>query len=319
MQFSFLYNVFQNGIYGGDSMQVNRLKYFAAVAELGSFSAAAEKLYTTQSAVSKQIMALERELNVTLFDRGHRRAVLTNQGEVVLRYAERILVQCEEMRNELNVIQEQEGGRLSIASIPVMRQYGITELVGRFRRENKDVIMSVGEMEGGEILPAMKNGGYDMAFLRLERLADPGYEVIPLTRDVLTVLLPENHQLAGERVISLIQLKDEPFLLLNEGTLLRGMCVEACQRSGFMPAVAYSGTRNENIAELVAMGMGVSLVMEKFYQHLKPEGVCCIPLKEQFVSTIGLIRVKRKEHSAAAERFWNYVKTVSEKEKHRFI
>ena len=299
-------------------MQINRLKYFAEVAEHGSFSAAAEKLYTTQSAVSKQIMALERELNVTLFDRTHRRVVLTEHGKVVLRHAERILAQYGEMTTELERVQKQEGGKLSIASIPVMRQYGITELVGRFRKENKDVVMSVGEMEGGEILPAMKNGGYDMAFLRLEQLADSAYESIPLTRDVLTVLLPENHELAGESVISLAQLKAEPFLLLNEGTLLRGMCVEACQRSGFTPAVAYSGTRNENIAELVAMGMGVSLVMEKFYQHLKPEGVCCIPLKEEFVSTIGLVRTKRKEHSEASERFWNYVKEVSEKEKHRF-
>ena len=301
-------------------MQMNRLKYFVAVAEQGNFSAAAEKLYTTQSAVSKQIMALERELGVTLFERAHRRVVLTKQGEVVLRHAERILDGCGEMLAELREVQVREGGKLSIASIPVMRQYGITDLVGRFRRENTDIVMSVGEMEGNEILPAMKNGGYDMAFLRLEQMDDFSYESIPLEEDVLTALLPENHKLAGETEISLAQLKEEPFLLLNEGTLLRGMCVDACQRSGFVPVVAYSGTRNENIAELVAMGMGVSLVMEKFYRHLKPEGVCCIPLKERFVSTIGLVRTKKKVHSEADERFWNYVQAVSknEKEKHRF-
>lgn len=292
-------------------MQVNRLKYFVAVADQGNFSAAAEKLYTTQSAVSKQVMALERELGVTLFDRTHRRVILTKQGQVVLQYAEQILADYGEMIAELRDVQEQEGGKLSIASIPVMRQYGITDLVGRFRRENIDVVMSVGEMEGNEILPAMKNGGYDMAFLRLEQMEDPSFESIPLTEDVLTALLPENHKLAGEREISLAELKEEPFLLLNEGTLLRGMCVDACRQSGFTPVVAYSGTRNENIAELVAMGMGVSLVMEKFYQQFKPEGVCCIPLKEHFVSTIGLVRVKKKVHSEANERFWNYVQTIN--------
>jgi len=294
-------------------MQVNRLKYFVTVAEQGNFSAAAEKLYTTQSAVSKQIMALERELEVTLFERSHRRAVLTRQGEVVLRHAERVLADYGEMLAELRDIQEQEGGKLSIASIPVMRQYGITELVGRFRGENRDLVMSVGEMEGNEILAAMKSGRYDMAFLRLEQMVDPAYESIPLAEDVLTALLPESHKLAGEKEISLAQLKDEPFLLLNEGTLLRGMCIDACRSSGFMPTVAYSGTRNENIAELVAMGMGVSLVMEKFYRHWKPEGVCCIPLKERFVSTIGLVRAKKKVYSEAGERFWNYVQTISKK------
>ena len=301
-------------------MQVNRLNYFVTVAEQGSFSAAAEKLYTTQSAVSKQIMALERELEVTLFDRTHRRVVLTKQGEIVFRHARQVLDDYEEMLADLREVQEREGGKLSIASIPVMRQYGITDLVGRFRRENTDILMSVGEMEGSEILTAIKTGGYDMAFLRLEQLTDHAFESIPLTEDVLTALLPEGHKLAGESEISLAQLKDEAFLLLNEGTLLRGMCVDACQHSGFIPKVAYSGTRNENIAELVSMGMGVSLVMEKFYRQLRPAGVCCIPLKERFISTIGLVRAKKKIHSEADERFWNYVQSISEqeKEKHRF-
>ena len=301
-------------------MQVNRLKYFMAVAEQGNFSAAAEKLYTTQSVVSKQVMALERELEVTLFDRTHRRVALTKQGEIVLRYAERILDNQKEMFAELQEVQEREGGKLSIASIPVMRQYGITDLVGRFRRENADILMSVGEMEGSEILTAVKNGGYDMAFLRLEQMTDRACESIPLAEDVLTALLPEGHKLSGESELSLAQLKDEPFLLLNEGTLLRGMCVDACRSSGFIPKVAYSGTRNENIAELVAMGMGVSLVMEKFYRRLMPAGVCCIPLKERFVSTIGLVRAKKKNHSETCDRFWDYVQAVSEqgKEKHRF-
>ena len=293
-------------------MQINRLKYFVAVARHGNFSAAAEELYTTQSAVSKQIMALERELDTVLFDRAHRRVALTTQGKIVLKHAEEILSDYGGMLTELRETKKQDGGKLSIASIPVMRQYGITELVGRFRAENTDITMSVGEMEGNEVLPAMKNGGFDMAFLRLEQMTDPSYESIPLAKDELTVLLPENHRLAGESELSLAQLKDEPFLLLNEGTLLRGLCIDACRRSGFVPTVAYSGTRNENIAELVAMGMGISLVMEKFYRHLKPEGVCCIRLKERIVSTIGLVREKKSAHAEACDRFWNYVKSVSE-------
>ncbi len=293
-------------------VHVNRLKYLITVAEQGNFSAAAEALYTTQSAVSKQIMALERELDVPLFDRSHRRVTLTKQGEIVLRHAKQILTDYRGMLTELHEMQEQEGGKLSIASIPVMRQYGITELVGRFRRENTDIAMSLGEMEGNEVLPAMENGEYDMAFLRLEQMTDPSYESIPLAEDELTVLLPENHRLAEESVLSLAQLKNEPFLLLNEGTLLRGLCIDACRRSGFIPTVAYSGTRNENIAELVAMGMGVSLVMERFYRHLKPEGVRCISLKERIISTIGLVRERKNTHSEACERFWNYVKSVSE-------
>lgn len=294
-------------------MRLERLDCFLTVAETGSFSAAAEKLYTTQSAVSKQVIALERELEVVLFERTKRRAILTRQGEIVREYAENMRKTHQNMLFALRKEREPEGGKVSIASIPVMRQYGIIDLMGCFRKENSGIVMSVGEMEGGEILSALEQRRYDMAFFRLEQLADPAYETIPLAEDVLTALLPEQHELAGEKSISLSQLKDEPFLLLNEGTLLHGMCIDACRRSGFVPRIEYTGTRNENIAELVAMGMGVSLVMEKFYLHLRPKGVRCIPLKDRFVSTVGLVRAKKEQHSGAANAFWSYVKAATEK------
>lgn len=294
-------------------MRLEQLNCFLTVAETGSFSAAAEKLYTTQSAVSKQVIALERELETFLFERTKRRAVLTRQGEIVREYAEDILKKHQGMLGALRKERESDGGKVSIASIPVMRQYGIIDLMGRFRKENPSVIMSVGEMEGSEILPALEQQRYDMAFFRLEQLSDSAYDSIPFAEDVLTALLPEKHKLAGEKSISLSQLKDEPFLLLNEGTLLHGMCIDACQNSGFIPRIEYTGTRNENIAELVAMGMGVSLVMEKFYLHLRPNGVRCVPLKDCFVSTVGLVRGKKEQHSDAANAFWSYVKAETER------
>lgn len=289
-------------------MRLERLNYFISVVQAGSFSAAAEKLYTTQSAVSKQVLALERELGVLLFDRSHRKVELTASGEIVYKHAIRLMSDSQEMYDELKMHREKGEERILLASIPVMQQYGITELVGRFRRENPSIAMSVGELEGGELLSALEQRRYDMAFVRLEQIPETDYEKMPFAEDVLTALLPEGHTLAGESEILLEQLKNEPFLLLNEGTLLHGMCVSACRQSGFVPQIAYTGTRNENIAELVAMGMGVSLVMEQFYLHVKPEGVRCVPLKNQITSTIGLVRHKSKVHTGAAEQFWNYVK-----------
>lgn len=289
-------------------MRLERFKYFLAVAQAESFSGAAEALYTTQSAVSKQVIALEKELGVTLFDRTRRRVSLTEQGKLVLPYAKTVVGQCNALFGALREHKRTEKEGFSIASIPVMRQYGITDLVGRFRIEYPHITMSVGELEGAEVLAALEQGKYDMAFMRAEQLPASGYEYLPLADDVLAALLPENHPLTGEACISLAQLKEEPFLLLNEGTLLNKMCVEACRRSGFTPHVAYTGTRNENIAELVAMGMGVSLVMEKFYLHLRPNGVRCIPLEEHVESTIALVRLKKRRLSDAAGQFWTYVK-----------
>lgn len=289
-------------------MRLERLNYFLAVAETGSFTEAAERLYTTQSAVSKQILALEKELGVSLFDRSRRGAALTEPGQIVYSYARGITESCDKMQAAVQAYRRSAGGVLSVASIPVMGQYGITELVGNFRRSYPGVTMSVGELEGSEILSALEQGRYELAFMRAEQLPPSGYECLPLAHDVLAALLPESHPLAGEKQISLSQLKDEPFLLLNEGTLLHRMCVDACRRSGFTPRVAYTGTRNENIAELVAMGMGVSLVMEKFYLRLRPAGVRCVPLEERITSTIALVRPQKRRPTHASALFWAYVR-----------
>ena len=314
LQFTFVYNIFQNGIVGGVNVRLDRLKYFLTVAEIGNFSGAAEKMYTTQSAVSKQVIALEKEVGATLFDRSHRKVVLTEQGEIVYTYANEVIKQCDAMFAALEEHRNSTGGALSIASIPVMRQYGITDLVGNFRKKCPNVTMSVGELEGSEILNALERGKYDMAFMRIEQLPAGGYEYIPLSQDILMALLPGNHPLSGEDKISLAQLEREPFLLLNEGTLLHRMCLDACRRCGFVPSVTYTGTRNENIAELVAMGMGVSLVMEQFYLRVQPQGVCCVPLKEHVTSTIALVRPKGIVLSGAAELFWESVRNSVEKE-----
>lgn len=292
-------------------MRLERLKYFLTVAETGSFSAAAEQLYTTQSAVSKHVIALEKELGFTLFDRTHRKVALTKQGQIIYDYAQDIVDRCDEMFAALQAYERNAEGELTIASIPVMGQYGITELVGYFRANYPNVAMSVGELEGSEILNALEHGKYDMAFMRTEQLSAYEYECLPLKRDVLTALLPENHPLADAKEISLSQLKDEAFLLLNEGTLLHRLCVDACLAGGFSPRVTYTGTRNENIARLVAMGMGVSLVMEQFYQYHQPAGVRCVPLKEQVESTIALVRLKTHAMNDAANAFWNYVRSSS--------
>lgn len=288
-------------------MRLERFKYFLAVADAGSFSAAAERLYTTQSAVSKQVIALEKELGAELFDRTHRRITLTQAGQIVRSHARTIAGQCDELMAELQASQRESGGKLSVASIPVMGQYGITDLIGQFQQKHPGISMSVGELEGSEILAALEQGRYDMGFMRIEQLPDTGFEYIPLVDDVLVALLPGAHPLADEEQISLGQLQKEPFLLLNEGTLLHRMCADACERCGFVPQVAYTGTRNENISELVAMGMGVSLVMKRFCLYYRPAGVRWVPLREQIGSTIALVRPQKRHPSAAAQLFWSCI------------
>ncbi len=288
-------------------MNILRLKYLIAVKVSGSFSEAAEILFTTQSTVSKQIIALERELNVQLIDRTKRRIELTKQGEVVLKYAQSIIDDYNSMITDLSFFEHYNGGNLSIASIPVMAQYNITSMVADFRQLYPFINMFVDEREGRDIGPALESRQYDLAFMREETL-DSDYESIILCKDCFVAVLPMDHPLSEEKEISLDQLEDDTFLLLNKGTLLYKSCISACEKAGFTPNVTYTGTRMENIVELVGKDMGVSLMMNQAVSYIHCDNIVIVPLKEHIVSHISLVRLRKKQMTTAAKTFWDYVK-----------
>lgn len=288
-------------------MNILRLKYFIAVTVGGNFSEAAEILYTTQSAVSKQIIALEKELNVQLLDRTKRKVELTQQGRVVLKYAQTIIDDYNSMIMDLSSFEHYNGGNLSIASIPVMAQYDITNIIADFRKMNPYINMFVDEREACDIVPALENRQYDLAFMR-EEMVDTGFDILSICKDHFIAVLPIHHALSKEKEISLSQLEDDTFLLLNKGTLLYKSCISACEKVGFTPSVTYTGTRMENIVELVGRGMGVSLMMNQAVSYIHCNKVAIVPLKEYLPSHISLVRLRKKQMTTAAKTFWNYVK-----------
>lgn len=285
-------------------MHLLRLKYFLAVLESESFSEAAELLYTTQSAVSKQVMALEKELGVVLFDRSHRKIAPTGAARLIEPYARKILDDYHLLCAEV----ERHTRRLRVASIPIMAQYGLTDAVARFRQMHPEVELTVSEREGSTIPPLLESGGCELAILRFLPEMSGCYDVIPLEEDTLVAALPEGHPLAGAEEIELSQLSEEPFLLLDEGTLLFKLCVSACQNSGFLPRISYAGNRAESILEFVARGMGVSLVIERAVQYYKVPGVTAVKLHEPVKSTIVLAAPRDCPRSPAAAAFWNFFK-----------
>lgn len=290
-------------------MNILRLNYLSAVAKTGSFSEAAELLYTSQSSVSKQIMALEKELNVQLIDRTNRKIRLTPQGELTLKHAQTLLEAYNALLTDLKGYEHYQGETLSIASIPVMAQYNITGIIAAFGRKYPGIQLDIQEYEACDIPTALENRRCDLAFLRLEML-DDSYDTITICHDRIAAILPANHPLAAAKSISLQQLADEPFLLLEKGTLLYAACLSACEKAGFKPMISYTGKRMENIIELVSKDMGVSLMMAQAASYVYHPHVSIIPLAEDILSHIGLVRLQKKRMTKAAAAFWNFVRAL---------
>jgi DNA-binding transcriptional LysR family regulator len=287
-------------------MEMKQVKYFLAVAELRSFSVAAESLYISQSSLSKQIMALEKELGVDLFDRSKRNITLTEAGETFRNHAHRLNDEYKALISSL--MEYKSAASLSIAAIPVIAQYGITSYIAQFQSAYPNSQLMLEEREASTILPALNNHQFDLAFIRDNYLDTEQYHTLEVNNDKFVVVLSVKHPLAVRISISLSELANENFIMFDKGTIVHELAVDACHKAGFEPRNFYASLRVESILGLVASQSGIALVMEKIFQYHKHPDVIAIPLAEIIESKIILAYPKDKKLSAPAKNFWEFIR-----------
>jgi len=241
---------------------VKRLRILKEVADRGSFSAAAEALSYTQSAVSQQIAALEREAGSQLVTRGSRGIRLTEAGEALVRHADAILTRLADAEAELEAIAGLRGGRLRLAAFPTVGATLMPLAIATFRKRHPDVELTVKQLEPEDSLPMLKCGELDIA-LTIEPSThgeSDGLETTHLLDDPMFAALPLDHPLANKARVRLKDLKDEAWIGTTDscscGTLVRNHCI----RMGFEPRITFESDDYLAVQGLVAAGVGVALI-----------------------------------------------------------
>ncbi len=290
-------------------MEIKQVQYFLSVTESGSFSSAAEDLYISQSSLSKQIIALEKELDIQLFDRSKRKISLTAAGKVFHKHAMNLnkgyktaLLDLEEYKTTAS--------SLAIVAIPVIAQYGITSYIAQFRSAYPNINFTLEEREASTIFSALKSRQYDLAFVRDYDMDANQYTGLEIFKDQLLVAVSNQHRFATKKSISLAELADENFIMYDEGTIVYELSVEACKSAGFEPRVFYSTLRGESIIGLVASNTGIALMMEKVLDYYKRSDIVSIPLSDSIQSKIVIAYLKNKKLSKSAETFVEFVKKI---------
>src|SRR5919109_1496177 len=192
-------------------LDVKRLRVLKEVAQRGSFSAAGEALGYTQSAVSQQIAALERETGSTLVERSARGVRLTDAGRALVEHSDGILARVAAAEQELEAIAGLRGGRVRLASFATAGATLVPLAIATFSRQHPGVELSLVEAEPEEALAGLKNGELDVAmtfeYSSLPRSYYEGQrqdvEVVHLLDDPMYVALPVDHPLARRRTIRL--------------------------------------------------------------------------------------------------------------------
>jgi molybdate transport repressor ModE-like protein len=247
---------------------VRRLKVLKEVAAHGSFSAAADELNFTQSAVSQQIAALEREAGAKLLQRGSGGVRLTDAGQALVRHTEVILAQLEDAERELAAIAGLKGGRVRLASFPSAGATLVTEAVSMYRDRYPEVELSLAEGEPYETVPRLKRGEFDLAVVcdythgtGGGRLIE-GLDCIHLLDDPLIAVVPDSHPLAARKAIRVEQLAENHWVAGCGGGFCSEMLSEACAEAGYRPNITFESDDHNVLLGLVASGVGVTLLPE---------------------------------------------------------
>jgi DNA-binding transcriptional LysR family regulator len=244
-------------------LDVRRMRVLREVAARGSFSAAAEALSYTQSAVSQQIAALEREAGTQLVERSARGVRLTQAGRALVVHADVILARLADAEAELEAIAGLRGGHLRLCSFPSAGATLMPPAIARFRERHPGVELTLEPAEPDDGVARLKSGEADIA-LTIEASGFCSYQGIDdvhLLDDPMYVALPEGHPLARKRNLHLADLVDEPWMLGSTSACPdTSIFLRSCQAEGFEPRVSFHSDDYFAIQGFVAAGMGVSFI-----------------------------------------------------------
>src|SRR3954467_590802 len=245
-------------------LDVRRMRVLREVARRGSFSAAAESLAYTQSAVSQQIAALEREAGTRLVERNARGVRLTDAGRTLVEHADVILARLADAEAELEAIAGLRGGRLRLAAFPSAGASLMPEAIAVFRDRHPAVELTLEPAEPGPGLANLRAGEVDIALditVAFRPPPEDGIERVHLLDDPMYVVLPEGHHAARKRNLKLEDLAEESWILGTTASCPdASIFLRSCQLAGFEPRIAFNSDDYFAMQGFVAAGVGASFI-----------------------------------------------------------
>lgn len=290
-------------------LSLSKYEVFKTIAEVGSLTKAAEKLNMTQSGVSYAVSTLESELGVLLLNRVRSGIILTSSGERVLRHIEAILHEEELLRQEVKQIKSIDAGTVRLGTLSSVSMQWLPEILSRFNRMYPGIEVKTYLGCYDEMSEWISDGTVDIGFVCIP-MAKP-FEVIPLKKDKLVVLLPPDHPLRSQSRISLEQLKDEPFIMPQWGSddNIRRILAQNKVRV----KVKYELMEERTIFAMVERGMGVSVLPQLILVNV-PETIRIVELASPEYRVLGLAALSLKNLSPAAKKFANCIQAWLEEE-----
>ncbi|MCE5264708.1 MAG: LysR family transcriptional regulator [Deltaproteobacteria bacterium] len=240
-------------------MHLNQLWAFYQVAKYKSFSQAAEALFLSQPSVSNQVKLLEESCGLKLFDRTGRSVELTNAGEILLSYAERIFNLAKEADSVIEEIKGLKAGGIRISASNTFGAYYLPDILDLFRKKHPqiEIRMNVGYTQ--TVVEDVLSFRSDLGLIGRE-IAHPNIVAIPLLEEELILIVPPDHPFAGRGEIDLAELQAHPFIMSEVGSGVRDITEKILAGAKVSVRVVMELGENEAMKRAVASGLGITLI-----------------------------------------------------------
>lgn len=290
------------------TINLHQLATFQVVAKHCSYVRAAEELHFSQPAVSAQIRQLEEMMGVKLFDKIGRKTHLTQAGEELYLYGQKIFSLIDETLETMNALASPHSGRLSVGADTTVGTYVIPNLLGKFRQVYPKVEITLEVINPTPLVEELANNRIDMAIM--SRIpTDVQVFSAPFAHNELVLVAPPTHRLAGCVRVPFEELARENFLLREQGSGTRSALEGAFRDADFPLQVSMQVGNNSAIKQGVAAGLGIALIsrvaldMELETNRLVILDVEGFPLMRQWL----LVHLKEKNLSATARAFKSFI------------
>ena len=281
-------------------VSARQLEAVLALAEYGSFVAAAARLRLSQPALTRAIQRLETALGVRLFDRSTRRVQITAAGREFAAVAERMLNDFGITVQSVREVAEERRGLIVLSTIMSVAGGVLPSIVAAYRADRPGVEIHVREGVHATVLEDVRSGVSDFGIGYVDEL--PDYAVgTALGRETLCAVMPARHTLASRRRISLADLAGEAIVALPPGSRPRRTIDAAAATVGVPLRQMVVVTQLATMLAFVGAGVGVGLVPTGTMRGPLARGLRAVPLSEpRLVNRLGLITLREREPTPAA-------------------
>jgi len=281
------------------------LQAFLAIAETQSFSAAAERIFLTQPAISKRIAQLEADLGTRLFDRLGRRTLLTEAGRALLPHARAVLNALEDGRRAIHNLSGSVSGELLFATSHHIGLHRLPTALKQFHTDYPDVRLNIRFMDSERASAAVARGELELAVVTLPTHVLPDLRTRPVWDDPLDIVVSHTHTLAKARAVSLEQLVDYPAILPGPGTYTREIILAALGTMRDHLTVGMATNYLEVLKMLVTIGLGWSALPRTMID----EELKVVQIKKLKIHrTLGIVTSARRTLSNAGDALINVIR-----------